>query len=174
MPPSESPSFAAALISAIIAASAAGVEAAHLRRVDLGEIGRCRAVVGLGDTAPSCTTCESTSMPSWRSSALASARRDTGRRLARRRPLEHVAGVGEAVLLHAGQIGVAGPGLGERRLGRAVLGAGDISSCHLSGLASHSVLPISMATGEPSVRPWRTPPMIVSSSCSKRIRGPRP
>ena len=31
-----------------------------------------------------------------------------------------------------------------------------------------------MATGEPRVRPWRTPPIRVSSSCSKRIRGPRP
>ena len=38
----------------------------------------------------------------------------------------------------------------------------------------HSVLAISMATGEPSVRPCRTPPMMVSSSCSKRMRGPRP
>ena len=30
------------------------------------------------------------------------------------------------------------------------------------------------ATGEPSVRPWRTPPTRVTASCSKRIRGPRP
>ena len=49
-------------------------------------------------------------------------------------------------------------------------GAGDISCSHLG----HSVLAISMATGDPSVRPWRMPPMRVSSSCSKRIRGPRP
>ena len=33
-------------------------------------------------------------------------------------------------------------------------GAGDISSVHFR---SHSELPISMATGEPSVRPWRMP-----------------
>ena len=52
-------------------------------------------------------------------------------------------------------------------------GAGDISACHLS-LRVHSVLAISMATGEPSVRPWRTPPISVSSSTSKRWRGPRP
>jgi len=52
-------------------------------------------------------------------------------------------------------------------------GAGDISSCHLSDVV-HSVLPISMATGEPSVRPWRTPPRSVTASCSKRMRGPRP
>ena len=31
-----------------------------------------------------------------------------------------------------------------------------------------------MATGEPMVRPWRIPPSRVSSSASKRIRGPRP
>ncbi len=50
-------------------------------------------------------------------------------------------------------------------------GAGDISSVHFF---SHSLLAIWMATGEPSVRPWRTPPIRVTSSCSKRIRGPRP
>ena len=52
-------------------------------------------------------------------------------------------------------------------------GAGDISSCHLS-LRNHSEFLISIATGDPSVRPWRTPPTSVSSSCSKRWRGPRP
>ena len=46
-------------------------------------------------------------------------------------------------------------------------GAGDISSCHLS-LRNHSEFLISMATGEPRVRPWRIPPSSVSSSCSKR------
>ena len=50
-----------------------------------------------------------------------------GRRLAGRGPLEHVAGVVEAVLLHARQVGVARPGLGQdggRRagLGRHLLG----------------------------------------------------
>ncbi len=49
-------------------------------------------------------------------------------------------------------------------------GAGLISSAHLG----HSELAIVMATGEPSVRPWRTPPRIVTSSRSKRWRGPRP
>ena len=52
-------------------------------------------------------------------------------------------------------------------------GAGDISSCHLSE-RTHSVLAISMATGDPRVRPWRMPPRSVISSCSKRMRGPRP
>ena len=36
---------------------------------------------------------------------------------------------------------------------RVAPGAGDISSTHFG----HSELPISIATGEPSVRPWRTP-----------------
>ncbi len=41
-----------------------------------------------------------------------------------RRPFEHVAGIGEAVLLHAGQVGMTGPRLGERRGGRTVLRPG--------------------------------------------------
>ena len=43
--------------------------------------------------------------------------RDVGGSLASAGAFEHVAGVGEAVLLHPGQIGVPGPDLGERRLG---------------------------------------------------------
>ena len=42
-----------------------------------------------------------------------------GRGLAGAGALEHVAGVGEAVLLHAGQVGVAGPHLRQRILGGA-------------------------------------------------------
>ena len=38
----------------------------------------------------------------------------------------------------------------------------------------HSVLPIMMATGDPSVRPWRTPPSSVTSSASNFMRAPRP
>ena len=50
-----------------------------------------------------------------RSSSLAMApAADPGGGLAGRGPLEHVAGVGEAVLLHAGQVGVPGSGLGQR------------------------------------------------------------
>ena len=45
--------------------------------------------------------------------------RDAGRGLAGAGPFEHVAGVGEAVLLHAGEVGVTGPDLGERILGGA-------------------------------------------------------
>ena len=50
------------------------------------------------------------------------ARRDTGRGLAGRRPLEHVAGVGEAVLLHPGEVGVARAWRGEDRRRLAGLG----------------------------------------------------
>ena len=91
---------------------------------------------------------------------------DAGRGLPGAGPLEHVAGVVEAVLLHADEVGVAGPGLVS---GFSVTpGAGDISSCHFG----HSVLWITIETGEPSVRPWRTPPRSSTSSRSKRMRGP--
>ena len=112
----------------------------------------------------------STSMPISAEEQLGQgARRDPGRRLAGRGPLEHVAGVVEAVLEHPGQVGVARAGAGSAPwTGRP--GAGDISSSHFG----HSVLAISMATGEPSVRPCRMPPSRLTSSASKRIRGPRP
>ena len=38
----------------------------------------------------------------------------------------------------------------------------------------HSVLPTRIAIGPPCVRPCRTPPVRVTSSCSKDIRAPRP
>ena len=87
--------------------------------------------------------------------------RDAGRGLARARALEHVAGVGEAVLLHAREVGVAGPGL-RAAASRSRPGAGDISSAHFP--VAHSLLWITIATGEPSVRPWRTPPRNSTSS----------
>ena len=64
----------------------------------------------------------------------------------------------------------AWPGRGWVRTLAGAPGSGDISSVHLG----HSLLAISMATGEPSVRPWRMPPTRVISSASKRMRGPRP
>ena len=48
----------------------------------------------------------------------------------------------------------AWPGRGLVRTLEGDPGSGDISSSHLG----HSVLAISMATGEPRVRPWRIPP----------------
>ena len=82
---------------------------------------------GVGRTAPAGTraapiwmTWEMISMPSVRQQRLGhGAGGDTGRGLAGARPLEHVAGVGEAVLLHAGEVGVARAHLGERILGGA-------------------------------------------------------
>ena len=56
---------------------------------------------------------------------------DAGRRLPGAGPFENVPGVVEAVLLHAGQVGVARADLGQRRGGRRP-GAADISACHLS------------------------------------------
>ena len=64
----------------------------------------------------------------------------------------------------------AWPGRGWVRTFDGTPGSGDISSFHFG----HSVLAISMATGEPRVRPWRMPPTSVISSASKRMRGPRP
>ena len=64
----------------------------------------------------------------------------------------------------------AWPGRGRRRGFCVRPGAGDISSAHFG----HSVLRIMIATGDPSVRPWRTPPRNSSSSSSRRMRGPRP
>ncbi len=49
-------------------------------------------------------------------------------------------------------------------------GSGDISASHLG----HSAFAISIATGDPKVRPWRTPPRMLISSVSNRWRGPRP
>ncbi len=60
----------------------------------------------------------------------------------------------------------AWPGRGAVSGDAVAPGAGDISSVHFF---SHSLLAIWMATGEPRVRPWRTPARIVTSSCSKRM-----
>ncbi len=76
-----------------------------------------------------------------------------------------------------------------RRGRRARGGAGSAGRCGPAGRASsgstgsaamtvshfgHSELPTRMATGLPSVTPWRTPPRISTSSCSNDIRAPRP
>ena len=49
-------------------------------------------------------------------------------------------------------------------------GSGDITVSHFG----HSVLATRIATGPPSVRPCRVPPVISTSSCSNFIRAPRP
>ena len=67
---------------------------------------------------------------------------DPGRGLAGAGPLQDVAGVVEAVLLHPDEVGVAGPGLAQRALG----GAGRRGHLVLP-FPAHSVLWITTATG---------------------------
>ena len=52
----------------------------------------------------------------------------------------------------------------------ASTGSADITVSHFG----HSVLPIVIATGPPWLRPCRTPPVIVTASCSNFMRAPRP
>ena len=126
-------------------------------------------------SAPTCsepmaTTWLTTAVPSRARRALA--RQPAATRAAVSRAdarLQDVAGVVEAVFLHPGQVGVTRAGFGQD-LGRRRPGSGDISCSHFG----HSVLPISMATGDPRVRPWRMPASRITSSASNRIRGPRP
>ena len=121
-------------------------------------------------TPPMATTWDTTSTPMRAQEQLGERPgRHPGRGLAGRGPLERVAGVVVAVLLHGGQVGVA------RAAARSAAccgspGAGDISCSHFG----HSGLGTSISTGPPSVRPWRTPPTRLSSSRSNRWRGPRP
>ena len=96
------------------------VEAAHRGVVDALEVAGPRPLGRLRRGRPIWITWDSTSTPSSARSALASVpAADPRRGLARGGPLEHVAGVVEAVLLHAGEVGVPGPRLGERLLGGA-------------------------------------------------------
>ena len=84
---------------------------------------------------------------------------DAGGGLAGAGALEHGAGVVEAVLEHAGVVGVAGPRAGERRVAGDVLELGrvDGSAAITVSHFGHSVLPTSIAIGPPSVTPCRTP-----------------
>ena len=73
---------------------------------------------GLTATVPSSTTCETISIPyAWRSRLRATTpERHPGRGLPGAGPLQDRPGVGVPVLLHPGQVGVAGPGAGQRRV----------------------------------------------------------
>ena len=107
--------MAAALISSIIAASASGSKQRTGDSSIRAEVGGRRAgSCDLDDDRAHLDTWESTDDAEvGRAAPWPGAGRHPGRRLPGRGPLEHVAGVGEAVLLHAGQVGVAGPGLGQ-------------------------------------------------------------
>ena len=72
---------------------------------------------------------------------------DPGRGLAGRGPLEHVAGVVEVVLLHAGEVGVAGPGRGQGLLGGAGVGR------HLLGPLAGRAVPLAVGDLDGDRRP---------------------
>ena len=100
-----------------------GVEAAHRRLVHLRQVGRAGPGGGLRPGGAHLDdVAHDVDVELGQQRLGQGARSHAGGGLAGRGPLEHVAGVGEAVLLHAGEVGVAGPHLGEGRLGGAVLG----------------------------------------------------
>ena len=108
-------------------------------------------------------------MPSVRSNALASApaatRAAVSRALARSSTSR--ASVNPYFCMPARS---AWPGRGCVSGAAVAPGADDISSAHFP--VAHSLLRMTIAIGEPSVRPCRIPPRSSSSSCSKRMRGP--
>jgi len=91
-----------------------GVEAAHGRRVDAFQVGRSGTSGGQRDDRPEGHDVGKDLDVEARQQGLGHrAGGHPGRRLARRGPLQHVARVGQAVLLHPGQVGVPGTGAGE-------------------------------------------------------------
>ena len=147
-----------------------GIEAAHLGRVDLREVVGRRAVrdrrgrgAELHHVAQHRDVAGARATP-WRprrprraprSRAPTRARARRGRRRSRTSACPR------------GRRGRGGAGSAATRCGP---GADDISSAHFP--VAHSLLRIRIASGLPSVRPWRTPPRNSTSSFSKRMRGP--
>ena len=95
---------------------AAGIEAAHRRLVDRGQVGERRAGAGRHRLAHLHDVGEHVDAELGEQQLGERAGGDAGRRLPGAGPLEHVTGVGEAVLLHAREVGVAGADLGQRGL----------------------------------------------------------
>ena len=120
-PPTVSPAERASSTRAIIAASASG---SGQRSGEASASSRDRvARAGSNATPPTSAVNDQTSIPSSRRNARAIP--PTGhprRRLARRRPLEGVADVVEAVLERGGEVRVAGPDAGDRRRPLVALG----------------------------------------------------
>ena len=171
-PPSESPSFAAALISAIMAAALVRVEASNLALVDDAQVARQRARSRCDRTVPICTTWLSTSMPIVARRDFARCPADHARRrLTRAGSLEDVASVIESVLLHARQVGVTGSRRGQflRRRARR-------RPTSLAPTWATRSLRSRRATGDPSVRPCRTPPRgvirLARTACADRDQSP--
>ncbi len=161
--------MAAASTSAIIAAATSG---SKQRTGDSSTFGRSSGVGRwsvLARAAPIWMTWLMTCVPSSASSSLASVpaatRAAVSRALARSRTLRASSNPYFCIPTRS-----AWPGRGVCKGFSVTPGAGDISSCHFG----HSVLWMTIETGEPSVSPWRMPPRISTSSRSKRIRGPRP
>ena len=105
------------------------------------------------------------------------AERDPGGGLPGRGALQDRPGLVEAVLLHAREVGVArdaGRVSGALRARPARISGSTGSAAITCSHFGHSVLPTMTATGEPRVRPCRTPPRKVTSSRSNFIRAPRP
>jgi hypothetical protein len=97
-----------------------GIEAADRGVVDHGQVGGCGAAAGRGSgRAHLDDVAHDLGADLGEERLRQGAGRDAGRGLAGARPFEHVAGVVEAVLLHADEVGVARAGLMERLLGRA-------------------------------------------------------
>jgi len=171
-PPRLSPSLAAASISAIIFSSAAlskqRTDDSSMRARSRG-VGRATASL---DTEPSAVTCDTISTPIWRSNNLASAPATT-RALVSRALARSSTSRASTKSYFCMPAKSAWPGRGCVSGFFVAPGCGDISSCHTS-LRNHSVFFTSTATGEPSVRPWRMPPINSISSCSNFCRGPLP
>jgi hypothetical protein len=113
------------LISAIIASLGVEVEAAHLVLVDSVELvgGRADCAVGHPGGAHLDHVRDDLDADVRQQCLGDGARCDARCGLASARAFEHVACVGEPVLLHPGEVGVAGAHLGERCLGGAGSGA---------------------------------------------------
>ena len=148
------------------------VEAAHGALVDLVQVGR---VPGRGLSGAVRGVTERHDVAHDRDAEVGQqqlgqrAGRHPGGRLPGRGPLEHVAGVVEAVLEHPGQVGVARPGLGQH-LGRARRArATSPRSTSATRCWRSRWPPATPACGRGGCRRAR-----VISSASKRMRGPRP
>ena len=171
-PPSESPSLAAAFDRR---RPSRPRRAASKQRTDDSSIRARSSRPGRGASAGTAASPMRTTWREHRGPELGEQRLrqraggDPRRGLAGAGALEHVAGVVEAVLLHADEVGVPGPRLGERLLGDARARATSPPATSATRCCGSRSTPASRACA-----PWRTPPSSSTSSRSKRIRGPRP